>query len=498
MPKKILFYTALVLIIANLTFQEYFGLNAFIISLVYVSITAFVQSKENSLTFLGSPKWWLASLIYIGNGFAVFYMNTELSVWLYVISFFFYTAVNHQLQLSLPVSLMQTAQSFFSGFYQFFESVGNLFDKKKASNKNKNVVRFLMYTIPLIIAIVFLKLYQSADETFYEWTKFINLDWISWTFIVFYCILYIALFGFFFYLESKDLTELDKSLKNNIPNDYTDKVETFMGVGNEKKIAMSLLITLNIMLLLYNFIDLKFVLVDLSNPGPNLRYSDLLHGGVNSLITSIVLVIFILTFIYRGQLNFNGSKFIKGLAVLWLCLNLLMIATTVIKNYEYITHWGLTYKRIGVYIYLLLAALGLLLTIIKIIRIKSLWFLIRNTSIGFLICFSSMGYVNWDKMIVKYNLTELKSEQIDFDYLLSLDDEAYPNLIAYYVEHKNEPQITEERPFWHIIFERFDSTKEYLKNKDNQSTWRSTNIREAQLLAQMNQYNLIFISNKSR
>lgn len=493
-----LFYTTLVLIIANLTFQEYFGLNALIISLIYVSITAFVQYRENSATFLGSSKWWLASLIYIGNGFAVFYMNSELSVWLYVISFFFYTAVHHQIQLSLPVSMLQTAQSFFSGFYQFFESIGNLFDKKKAANKNKNVVRFLIYTIPLIIAIVFLKLYQSADETFYEWTKFINLDWISWTFIVFYCILFIALFGFFFYLESKDLTEFDKSLKNNIPNDYTDKVESFMGVGNEKKIAMSLLITLNVMLLLYNFIDLKFVLIDLPNPAADLRYSDLLHGGVNSLITSIVLVIFILTFIYRGQLNFSGNKFIKGLAVLWLCLNLLMIATTVVKNYEYISHWGLTYKRIGVYIYLLLAALGLVLTIVKIIRIKSLWFLIRNTSVGFLICFSSMGFVNWDKMIVAYNLTELTAEQIDFDYLLSLDDEAYPHLMAYYDTHRNEPQIIQKRPFWHIVFERFDSTKKHLKNKQLLSSWRSINIREAQLLAQLNQYNLIFISNKTR
>ncbi len=498
MPKKMLFYITLVLIIANLTYQEYFGLNAFIISLSYVAITAFVRIQEHSSNFLGTAKWWLAALLYTGNGFAIFYMNSSLSVWFYVVSFFFYTAVHHQLHLSLPVSILQTGQSFFSGFYQFFESISKLFDKKRETDKNKSVVRFLIYTIPLMIAIIFLKLYQNADETFYEWTKFINLDWISWTFIVFYCILFIGLFGFFFYLENKDLTIFEASLKNDIPENYTDKVESYMGVDNEKKIATSLLITLNLMLLLYNFIDLQFILTDLPNPNPNLRYSELLHGGVNSLITSIILVIFILTFIYRGQLNFSGSKFVKSLAVLWLCLNLLMIATTVVKNYQYITHWGLTYKRIGVYIYLLLAALGLVLTIIKLVKIKSLWFLIRNTSIGFLICFSAMGFVNWDKMIVQYNLTELAAEQIDFDYLLSLQDEAYPHLIAYYNDHRNDPVITEDRPFWHIIFERFDSKRNALKNKQSHSTWRSINIREKQLLAEMNRYNLIFTSNKSR
>jgi hypothetical protein len=498
MPKKMLFYSVLVLIIANLTFQEYFGLNALIIAFSYVLITSIVKAYESDGEFLKSGKWWLASLLYLGNGFAVFYMNTQLSICLYALSFFFYAAVLHEIKISLPMSVFQTFQSFFYGFYQVFERFSSLFEKKEEANKNKSVVRFLSYTIPILIAVIFLKLYQSADETFYEWTKFINLDWISWPFIIFYTILFITLFGLFHYLESKELTRFDASLKNDIPETYTDKVESFMGLENEKRIAISLLVTLNLMLLLYNFIDLKFVLIDLPNPDPNLRYSDLLHGGVNSLITSIVLVIFILTFIYRGQLNFSGSKFIKSLAVLWLLLNLVMIATTVVKNYEYIAHWGLTYKRIGVYIYLLLAALGLVFTIIKIVRIKSLWYLIRNTSIGFLICFSTMGFVNWDKMIVQFNLTELSPEQIDFDYLLSLQHEAFPYLIEYYSNNKKSPEITNNRPFWHLIFERFDSTKRYLEFKQNESTWRSINIRERELLAEMNRYKLVYQPNRSR
>lgn len=498
MPKKMLFYAALVLIIANLTFEEYFGLNALLIAVLYVLVTAVVRAYESNSQFLKTGKWWLASLLYLGNGFAVFYMNTALSVWMYAVSFFFYVAVLHELKVSLPISILQIMQSFFSGFYQVFERFSSLFKKKEKGNKNKSVVRFLIYTIPIIIGIIFLKLYQSADETFYEYTKFINLDWISWSFIIFYSILFITLFGLFYYLENKDITTFDASLKNDIPTTYEDKVASYMGIENEKRIAISLLITLNLMLILYNFIDLKFILIDLPNPSANLRYSDLLHGGVNSLITSIVLVIFILTFLYRGQLNFSDNKFVKSLAILWLLLNLLMIATTVVKNYEYIAHWGLTYKRIGVYIYLLLAALGLVLTIIKIVRIKSLWYLIRNNSIGFLICFSIVGFVNWDKMIVQFNLTELNADQIDFYYLLSLDQEAYLYLIEYYAYNKNQPEITEDRPFWHMIFERFDTTKRQLENKKYQSTWRSINIRERRLLAEMNQYKLIFQSNGTR
>lgn len=59
MPKKMLFYSALVLIIANHTFQEYFGLNPLIIAFSYVLLTALVKTDESDGLFLKSDKWWL-------------------------------------------------------------------------------------------------------------------------------------------------------------------------------------------------------------------------------------------------------------------------------------------------------------------------------------------------------------------------------------------------------------------------------------------------------
>jgi hypothetical protein len=246
------------------------------------------------------------------------------------------------------------------------------------------------------------------------------------------------------------------------------------------------------MLLLYNFIYLKFILIDLPNPDPTLRYSELLHGGVNSLITSIVLVIFTITFIYRGQLNFQGSNTTRILAFIWLILNLTMVATTAVKNFEYISHWGLTYKRIGVYIYLLLAAVGLILTIVKIARIKSIWFLIRNTSLAFITCFSLMGLVNWDRHIVHFNLTELKTAQIDFDYLMNLGEDVYPDLMAYYSDHKTEEQVTSRKDLWFDLFESFDITRTHLQQKYAAVTWRSFNLREMRLLNRLEKFNLIY------
>src|SRR5690606_28871759 len=105
------------------------------------------------------------------------------------------------------------------------------------------------------------------------------------------------------------------------------------------------------------------------------------HAGIYALIFSIVLVIFIVTYLFRGQLNFQYNRVLKPLVIFWLVLNLLMVITTSIKNWEYVEFWGLTYKRMGVFVYLLLATIGLAITIYKVINKRSFWFVLRKTSI---------------------------------------------------------------------------------------------------------------------
>ena len=488
-----IFYAGLTLVVSNMFYQEYWGLNALIIATIYIMVSVFTSTTAESP--LKKIKWYFAALLFIANGFALFYIHGILSHFLYFFSFLYFVAVQNELQFSFPLGLIQSMQSFFSGFYLFIESFANRFEKKEKKEGSKPFVKVLLFTIPIVIAIVFLKLYQNADATFYELTKFINLDWISWGFIGFYFFIFLFFYGFNFYNKNKGISALESTLKNSIESDYTDGIENYMGVENEKKIAISLLLTLNLMLLLYNLIDLKFIFIDLPNPSPTMRYSDLLHGGVNSLITSIILVIFIITFIYRGQLNFQGSKFTRVLALIWLLLNIVMVSTTVVKNYAYIAHWGLTYKRIGVYIYLILAAAGLLFTIVKIIRIKSIWFLIRNTSLAFFTCFTLIGFFNWDKIIVQFNLTQINTNNTDFDYLLSLGADGYPDLMDYYLLHYNDSEIRENQDAWHQLFESFDTKRERLIIKSENTTWRSLNIRDKELLERMNKYNLVYVSN---
>lgn len=477
MSRKNQYYFILIFLITNLHYEEAWGLNALLSALIFMVYHVLNPLIKPQI----SGAYVTAILLVLANGFAIFFTGHGPSTFWYLIALFFFLSIHYQAAESLPFSFAQGISNFFEGFYRLSLVLGARFQKKEAAKSGTGAFKFLIYLIPILIFIVFLKLYQAADETFYEWTKFINLDWISWSFIALFLLFSLFLYGFSFYQTNPELLQMEKSKKTIISPQQTDKLHTFLGIDTESKISMILLITLSCMLGLFLFIDLRVILFELPNPSSNFRYSRFLHSGVSSLITSIVLVIILVSVLFRGQLNFQQSKKMKVIAEIWLLLNLFVVITTVIKNYEYIIHWGLTYKRIGVYIYLLLAAIGLIFTGIKIAKTQTVWLLIRRTSFAFFICFTLCGFVNWDRMIVNYNLTALSADQIDFYYLSDLEDEAYPALMDYYAAHQNIALERMTYENWDILFTRYDQLRTHLKLKRDETTWRSYTYYEDHL-----------------
>jgi hypothetical protein len=478
---KTISYFVWILGIANLFYYENWGLNALLatgISILAISI--FNPSN------LKHAKWWLVSVLWLIVSFGVFMNGTFISILLYWMTFFFFLAVSNQIKISLPLGIPQSFYSFGAGMVGFFDWIYNSIDGKRNNNK-KLLINFLIIGIPLVIIIIFLKLYQSADETFYELTKFINLDWISWNFIAFYSLLVVFLYGFFFYTSSQTVQQWEEKYKNNIPQSYTDKIQSFLGGKNELKAAIGLLITLNVLLLLYNAIDIRYLIVEMPNPARDLSLSEMVHEGINSLITSIILVIVIITFLFRGKLNFMNNKIVKIMALFWLAQNIIMICTTGIKNYEYIHFWGLTYKRMGVIIYLALALIGISFTVYKILKTKSIWFLIRNVSISFMVCFSLLITFNWNRFIANYNLTNVEYAHLDFDYLIELGPDTYPSIIAYEEKNGGVPSDI-------LLYLVDDIPKELatIKKAKSNNSWRSMVWSEETLYSSLKSIQFIY------
>ena len=461
------------LILTNLLYAEYFGVNALISAILTISVT-FALKKE----IRTNSNWWVATALWLICGIGVLVNPHSVSILAYIGSGFYFISQSNTVFPNFFAGILHAFVGVFAGWVTATENIVNRMNNSEG-NSNKWFRNVLIFSIPLVIVIVFLKLYQAADSTFYELTKFINLDWISWDFILVYLLVIFLAHGLFFFTPQKEFNGLANKMHITIAPTYKDKIEAFFGIKNENRIALSLLITLNIFLLLYNSIDVYhlFIANDLLE---SQSISETVHGGISALITSLILVMIIISYLFRGQLNFQASKVLKGLAVFWLIQNFAMISSTLIKNFDYINKYGLTYKRIGVYIYLFLALVGICLAIYKILNQKSVWFLFRKGSISFAFILSIFLTFNWNKVIVNYNLSQVQHERIDFNYLINLGPDAYKSLAEYRHDGAAVPRVYLQQIESNADYHLDNLTFEY-----ENSTWRSYNIHDAQLKSEL-------------
>lgn len=473
-----LIYMIWIGLITYLFYSENFGINALLLSIASGVVFAYLDRKQRLNT-----RWGIGFTLHLVAGVAVFLQSSIPSVLLYFFTFFYFAYLRHQANLMGILTVPQIMQSGVLGVYYFFVDV---FTFKDFEGKTKSIIKRLIIGIIFVgVIITFLKLYQTADKTFYTYTAWINLEWISFPVIAFYVFISIFLYGLFFFKAEEHLTKFEQELKLKVPQDYEDSIQKYFTIESEQKMAVGLLLMLNAMLVLYNLIDINFVTSKLYQHAFDQSLSELVHGGINALIFSLVLVILLITYLFRGQLNFTQSTWGKRLAFIWLAQNLVMISTTLLKNWEYVLEWGLTYKRIGVFVYLTLACIGILFTFYKLAFNQSIWFLFRKVVLSFFAFFVIFSCFNWASIITHYNLSHLEKEKIDFNYLLSLGEDATPDLLEYHVKEgiQNEEFLNE------LLSETF-ITRETLEIKFEELSWKSYNLREEKLLKELRRYKL--------
>jgi len=185
---------------------------------------------------------------------------------------------------------------------------------------------------------------------------------------------------------------------------------------------------LNGLLLLVNLNDLVYLSLHATIPTDSI-YAEYVHQGVYTLILTVLLAIGIFLYYFRGDQHFfAGSRLLLGLSFAWIIQNGVLLAITAGKNHGYVEAYGLTYKRIGVYVYLLATLIGLITTLYKLKHVKSSWFLIRKNAWALYTVLVLSASMNWDQLIVRYNLHQARV--LDVSYLLTLSDAALLELYA--------------------------------------------------------------------
>jgi len=432
--KKIILLIASILF-STLFYQKHFGLNIFLFSLITTGILVFFYPKKRK-----QKQIIIIASIYIITAFQVFLYHNTLSIITNLISFFLFVGSISEKKASIYIK-------FFNGFYStivstfalYFERVENEIEQVK--KQEINYMHWLkIIGIPIIIITIFIALYRNANPVFDSIISkidfsFINVQWLLFTGLGYYLLNNITNPLTINPTTNKDLNTSDNLNKKRLKEVSEEKLKS------ENQLGLILMVLLNILLVFLLITDTLFLTQTASESKISaVELSIQVHKGINSLIISIIFAIILIIYFFRGNLNFyKKNKALITATFIWIILNSILVIVTVFKNYQYVYTFGLTYKRIGVFIYLFLSFLGLVYTFIKVKNIKNIVFLFRkNIEIAFAILVIT-SFINWDDFIAKYNLSKVEKRHLDVTYLLKLPNTA--NTLKQYKDNNTNYQV---------------------------------------------------------
>ena len=461
-----------------LFWRQKLGLNILIFTAIsYIYLFLNKKLKELSLsTYITAAGTLIAAIFVVLN-------NSFTSLFAYIVSFIIFIGFYYQKSIkSISASISTGVANFFMAQQKFFKNISSGINVLRFNK----IWRFIKFTIiPLIVLTVFFFIFKLANpvfnrlsnEFFYEINIFLlrvfeNLNWAKILFLVFALFLIV---GIAYDGNVISFLYIDKNNKDTILRKRRQRKSyanfNLVALKNENKIAGILVSMVNLLLLIVNIIDILWIWFgyEYTNSG---KSSKMVHEGTYLLIFSILLSMFILMYFFRKNQNFyKKNLFLKIVSFIWIFQNAILLLSVAIRNFHYINYCGLAYKRIGVFIFLLLTIIGLIFMLLKIKGGKSSYYLVKKNSwvVYFMMIF--LTFFNWDVLIAEYNLTIDYKSKTDIQFLMKLTDKAL------YVLDKNNDKISKE---YHL--DSWDSYMDkriaILKAEESEKSWKSWNYAD--------------------
>jgi len=308
------------------------------------------------------------------------------------------------------------------GVYALFKTTNN------PKNKAAKIFQIIAFAVVIFVLIVlFSAVYSSASpwfgekvevilDQFFSWIENINIQWLP-TFVLGAILSAVFLFS----KSDSTLAELDKQ-SEDVFIQNTEKQSVIYRNG-----VIVLLIFLNLLLLVVNWLDLKNVWLFFEWNGDFLK--QFVHEGTYMLLFSVALAAIVMLIIYSSSArNIQNDKFLSALSYFWIAQNVFLILSVGMRNYWYMSYFALAYKRIAVVFVLILLLAGLVLLFLKIKKHKSIFWLIKQNSLALFLIFGLSALPNWDGIIARYNLSHYQKSFVHFDFLAQLSGKSLPIL----------------------------------------------------------------------
>ncbi len=395
----------------NLFYAEDFGLNFGILAIVYAVLKFFETPKKNrtktfNILFLTSI---LSAFAFAFYGDFVSFVAIIASV---LLLSFKGKNRNMNLLLTVPVFIVN-GFTFICRLFNFNQwlPVG------KVTGIWQKLIAFIL--IPGIFLAAFFGIYAQGSEKFAHFFDNWEFNLDVWQLIVLTCLGFFLAFNYFNFTVGKFFYKSNHYFKNDFLNrEKTVKpTYSFLDLNFERSSGVITFLVLNVLLLFfiitYNYEQFYEV-----QKLPH-QLSEATHKRVYAVIFSIVMAVFVILFYFKSSFNFDEKAgLLKILAKIWLFMNGVLMISAIFKNTEYILELGLTYKRFGVFAFLILCIVGLIYAFIKIKKQKTNAYLINQMFWYVYGTILAASFINWGNLATVYNINNGKG---DFTFLNSLN-----------------------------------------------------------------------------
>jgi hypothetical protein len=173
-----------------------------------------------------------------------------------------------------------------------------------------------------------------------------------------------------------------------------------------------------------NGLDLAFLWSGAPLPG-DLTLAGYAHRGAYPLIATALLAgLFVLVTLRPGSTTAR-SPVVRLLVTLWIAQNLLLVASTMYRTFDYVESYSLTVLRIAALIWMGLVAVGLVLICYRLLRSKSGAWLINANMLAALLVLAGASCVDLGRMAAAWNVRHAREiggrgVQLDLCYLNEL------------------------------------------------------------------------------
>lgn len=479
MKKKNIFILISLFAYCLLFYQQSAGINVLLFSILMITGLLILDK-----TLIKNKNWILVAIGVVITSVSSFLYGSTLACIGNVIALLLFANLSAEKESSLFFSFLQSAFSYIAfPFIKIAEIITRLIENEKLEKQGRksffSIGNLLKFLIPTVVLLFFFFVYRNSNPVFANFVDSLHIE-ISWNFIRFLIFGFFLIYIFFNQYSQKSLIQTDKTKGNVLLGTNNSEKTLFRAIDTEFSSAILTFSMLNGLLLIVNLLDIKFIFFDEKNIHD---YSKYIHQGVNSSIFSVLIAILVTLYFFRGNLNFySKNKSLKLVALLWIAQNIILLLTCVHKNYSYIYEFGLTQKRIGVYFYLLVTFIGLVLTWIKITRLKSNMYLVRANTCSLFVILVCSSLFNWNRIILNHNTTYKSTIEREY-YLDCLPEISLPFLLNKWeklsIDHYSDPG---DRAFEKLLMKQ---KKKFIDDYRAKS-WQSWNLEDDRIYKEIN------------